>query len=380
MVSRVSRLYFVALLVLVLITIIFRAKFLKWMADTDKESEYELVRKYLLNDSPLYGHKRPKLWVHSSYAYNERLWKSFRDRGSLDLNQPYLHLTIRTIINHCGNDFNVCLIDDNTFGRIIPSWTVDMNRQSETMKVKFREYGMAQLVYFYGGMVVPNSFICTRNLSALYRRGVNANLDEESDVFPSSGTRMFVVERPNRRCDNAKDIHGRLLFLPDLYFFGAPKNHPMVLKLCEYLRPEPDVAFFSAESEFMGRTGRWLYNRRAKSDALESQDKTAVFVVSGEHTGVKTVKQTPVGVEKLLHEAAIDFDPDKLFGVFIPAQDILDRTHYEFFASLPAEAILTRSNLMASKYLQYSMVESSDLQSKLVRTKKEKNPESIVVL
>ena len=35
-------------------------------------NEDELIRKYLLNDSPLYGYNRPKLWVHSKYEYNAR--------------------------------------------------------------------------------------------------------------------------------------------------------------------------------------------------------------------------------------------------------------------------------------------------------------------
>ena len=59
--------------------------------------EYDLIRKYLLNDSPLYGFNKPKLWIHSKYEVNSRHWKSFQSRTSTDLNQPYLHLTIKTI-------------------------------------------------------------------------------------------------------------------------------------------------------------------------------------------------------------------------------------------------------------------------------------------
>ena len=50
--------------------------------------EYELIRKYLLNDSPLYGFNKPKLWIHSKYELNARKWKSFQSRTSTDLNQP----------------------------------------------------------------------------------------------------------------------------------------------------------------------------------------------------------------------------------------------------------------------------------------------------
>ena len=67
--------------------------------DTDKE-ERELIQKFLLNDTPLYGHNRPKLWIHTTYDINARKWKNFYSRNTTDLNQPYIHLTIKTIINH----------------------------------------------------------------------------------------------------------------------------------------------------------------------------------------------------------------------------------------------------------------------------------------
>ena len=82
-------------------------------------NEDELIRKYLLNDSPLYGYNRPKLWIHTTYEYNSRKWKSFESRSSTDLNQPYIHLTIRSIVNQCGDDFNICLIDDDSFSQLI---------------------------------------------------------------------------------------------------------------------------------------------------------------------------------------------------------------------------------------------------------------------
>ena len=65
----------------------------------ESNDEYELIRKYLLNDSPLYGYNRPKLWIHTKYEINSRKWKNFYSRNTTDLNQPYLHLTIKTIIN-----------------------------------------------------------------------------------------------------------------------------------------------------------------------------------------------------------------------------------------------------------------------------------------
>ena len=102
------------------------SNFFKKHFDNDNE-EYELIKEYLLNESPLYGNNRPKLWIHTKYELNARRWKDFSSRNSKDLNQDYLHLTIKTIINHNGEDFNICLIDDDSFSKLLPSWDIDLS-------------------------------------------------------------------------------------------------------------------------------------------------------------------------------------------------------------------------------------------------------------
>ena len=57
----------------------------------NNNDEYELIKKYLLNDSPLYGFNKPKIWIHSKYDINARKWKDFQSRNTTNLNQPYLH-------------------------------------------------------------------------------------------------------------------------------------------------------------------------------------------------------------------------------------------------------------------------------------------------
>ena len=86
----------------------------------DKLHEINIVKKYLLNESPnntleqLSSIKKPILWIHIDYALNSRKWQSFGTRNSKELNQDYLYLTIRSIINKCGQDFHIVLIDDDS--------------------------------------------------------------------------------------------------------------------------------------------------------------------------------------------------------------------------------------------------------------------------
>ena len=75
---------------------------------------------------------------------------------------------IKSIINKCGSDFNICLIDDSTFSKLIPGWTTDFSTLADPIKSNIRNLALARLLYNYGGFLIPSSFICLRNMFSLY--------------------------------------------------------------------------------------------------------------------------------------------------------------------------------------------------------------------
>ena len=300
----------------------------------EPDDEYDMIKKYLLNDSPLYGYNRPKLWIHTKYEINSRKWKDFYSRNTVDLNQPYIHLTIKTIIDHCGDDFNICLIDDETFSKLIPSWDIDLMTVAEPMKSHFRQLGLAQLVYFYGGMIVPNSFVCTRNLKDLY------------DTNTSDG-RPFVAEANNNTM-NVRDQKRRLLFIPDMYFMGAQRNDPTMKELVEYLKRLNKNPHFSSETDFVGSVSQWL---------LEAVNNMQINLIGGEIIGVKTDDRKAILLDNLMEEQFLKISY-KSVGIYIPADEILTRPKFQWFAVLPTEEILN-TNMIVSKYLKASIVDTT---------------------
>ena len=303
----------------------------------NREDEYELIRKYLLNDSPLYGYNKPKLWIHSKYEYNSRKWKSFMSRSSTDLNQPYLHLTVKTIINHCGNDFNVCLIDDESFSRLIPGWDVDISRLAEPKKAHYRELGMAELLYIYGGMVVPNSFVCLRNLMPLYLEGID-------------GDRPFVCEQINRHTNLAAESKTRA-FNSDTYFMGSPKRSPEIRLMADYLKKRNQNPHFFNEGEFVGNTSHWC-NTEISNRKMN--------IIDGDRVGIKSVNGRPILLEDLMQEGYLELSSHNNYGVYIPAEEILRRPKYQWFAVMPSDELL-KTNLIVVKYLATAIVDSIDV-------------------
>lgn len=305
---------------------------IKESISTESE-ENALIRKYLLNDSPLYGYNRPKLWIHTTYEYNSRMWKSFGSRASTDLNQPYIHLTVRSIVKHCGNDFNVCLIDDDSFNQLIPNWTIKVSELPAPARQSYRDLAMCELLYIYGGFVVPNTFICLRNLISLYQTGIENNTP-------------FVCETQNRY-ENL--IRGQRWnkFTSDIRFMGSPKRSPMMREMIEYLKIRTDNMHFNAEPDFFGYTSKWV-NHEVMREKIR--------LIDGLHIGVKTMDNKIVDLEDLLGQEPLHFCPKKTYGVMIPGSDILKRTCYQWFSVMSVEELLG-TDMNVTKYLRASLVD-----------------------
>lgn len=299
----------------------FGDKIKQGLASDDEENE--LIRKYLLNESPLYGMNRPKLWIHSTYDVNARKWKDFMSRNTTDLNQPYIHQTIRTIINHCGSDFNICLIDDESFSRLIPNWSVNLASMAEPHRSQYRDIAMLQILYLYGGIIVPNSFVCMKNLAPLYA--------ETSEGHP------YIGEGINRTVSNGN-------YAPTMKFMGARKGCPTIKKMLD----ENKIGIgghFTNEPKFVGAMEKWI------------QANGTFTLVSGKLIGTKTKRNKPILLEDLMGENYLDLDNDA-YGIMIPGDEVLMRTKYEWFAVLPTEQLL-KANPIIIKYIMSAHVHES---------------------
>lgn len=281
---------------------------------------YQEFRQYLLNDRTFGKNKKPLLWIHVPYEYNSRHWESFGSRSSMELNQPYLHLTVRSIIQHCDESFNIIIIDDHTFSKLMPNWTLQVDTLAEPIRSRVRQLAMAKLLYQYGGMQVPISFLCFRDLIHLYQRG-------------TQGNKAFVCEN----CDtNITSTHQSMF--PDAAFMGAPKEHPTLRNFAHFME-RTISGDFTAETTFLGEFNAWC--------------KQHMHIIPGTDVGVQTVNHEAVTVDTLLSENYIEYH-EQMYGIWIPASAILKRTHYEWFARLDAGQLL-ESRFILAKYMTLAL-------------------------
>lgn len=315
---------------LVAVASFFGNSFRDKIIDSETKDDYDLVKKYLLNDSAMYGKNRPKLWIHSSYELNARKWKNFMSRTSTDLNQPYLYLTIQSIINHCGDDFHICLVDDDSFEKLIPSWTMDLTLIPEPMKSRYRELAMVQLLYVYGGIVVPNSFLCTKPLIDIYKQGIATKTP-------------FIAEKIFYSGKNTS------LFMPDIRFIGSSKEDKNIKDLVNYLNVLIG-GHFHDENTFEGRIEKWCMNEVSHRN---------MEIIDGQVIGIKTKIGKPILLEDLMSNNFLGCDNSILHGIHIPKDELLRRPKFQWYSILPVDQVLAADNIL-SKYFKLSMVDGVD--------------------
>jgi hypothetical protein len=289
--------------------------------DDEHMRNYRLVKKYLLNDSSLAQSKKPIIWIHMAYEANARHWQSFFSRKTEDLNQPYQYLTLKSIIDKCGRDFNVCLIDDETFSNIIPGWTVDLSLVANPIKMKIRQLALAKILYHYGGFLLPSSFLCFQNLAPLYQ---SLTVDGK----------MFVGEMIART-----DVSDTVKFFPNTKFMGCLKESPTMAQYISYLEVNTSTDF-TAESHFTSAYGRWCFEKISRGE---------MNMIPADMLGVRDSRGKQVTVEMLMGNTFLHLS-DRVQGLYIPANELLKRTAYQWFTRLSAKQALA-SDTTVGKYL-----------------------------
>jgi hypothetical protein len=322
--------YIILFVILISLGILYQ-KYLEKQSKNTTFDDYGEIKRYLLKDKTLDKSKKPILWIHVPHEYNSRNWLSFGSRSSFELNQPYLYLTVKSIIKNCDESFNVVLIDDGSFEKIIPNWSINMDLISDPMKCYVRQLAIAKLIYTYGGLNVPISFLCFRDLIGLYNKGIN----DES---------MFVCENYDTNVTSTNK-----LFYPNANFMGARKENDTVKDFIHFM--ERSISDdYTAQTKFLGEFDGWCNNKIIKGK---------MRLIPGTDVGTRTVDDEPVTVETLLGDEYIHFY-GKSYGIWIPDKMILKRSRYEWFARSSPEQIF-QSQFILAKYIVLALAPDSHM-------------------
>ncbi len=322
--------YIILFVIIISLGILYQ-KYLEKQSNMIEYDNYSEIKKYLLKDKTLDKSKKPILWIYIPHEYNSRNWLSFGSRSSNELNQPYLYLTVKTIIKNCDESFKIVLIDDGSFEKLIPNWNINMSLLADPIKGYVRQLAMAKLIYTYGGLNVPISFLCFRDLISLYNKGTNDDT-------------MFVCENYDTNITSTNK-----LFYPDANFMGAKKENDTLKEFINFM--EQTISNdFTAQTKFLGEFDEWTNKKITKGK---------MRLIRGTDVGIRTIDDEPVTVDTLLGDDYIHFY-GKMYGIWIPAQTILKRRHYEWFARMSPEQIID-SQFILAKYIVLALAPDSHM-------------------
>jgi len=278
----------------------------KYKDKYDPEPEkvhFDLIQKYLLNERGIESNNKPIMWIFSDYEINSRHWKSFGSRNTNDLNQPYIHMCIELIIKWCGNSFNICLINSDSFDKLLKDWTINVNELSEPIRSRVITLGLFRILYKYGGTFIPNSMLILKDFKYFHERYLGANGCYFGEFVCRNVTSNLKQTFPNHK------------------LFGCTKKNINMKELCNYMESVISTDN-TTETEFVGNLDRVIF---------KLINRHAINKMPGNLLGTKTVNGDIVIIDDLLENSKIEFDKAAV-GIYLPSNEILKRQKYGWFA------------------------------------------------
>lgn len=289
--------------------------------DPDEELKgNDLVKKYLLNENIIYS--KPNIWIHVKKEKNTRNWINFGSRTTNDVNKPYIQICIESIIKYNQDKFNIFLIDDDSFSKLLSDWNVILSNVPEPIRGNVRRLGIMKILYTYGGISLPRSFLCMTCLQSFF----------ESTVYKS---KMFCVENVNRSVNQLENE-----FLPDDKIIGCIKFSEKMKNYIEFL--EKSIEEDSTdEFKVLGKKNLWLN---------EEVEKFNIKLIDSRLVGMKSTDNVYVGIEELLGDSIISFDKNKI-GIYLDECEIGKRNAYNWFNRMSKEQIFNSSTIIGEQML-----------------------------
>lgn len=303
---------------------------------------------------------KPILWVYLPERINE-LNQTGNAHGMWFTNALALW-------THCHDSFHVCFFDQWSLFQLLPEWTIDLRGMATTLQNKVLQLARMKLLYIYGGLMCPISFVCMRDLLPLWTAatqdqhvcvaethayvrtplaegsGSNASSCEQFEwVDGTGGSRgspdAESVLRDDRDPAKTDDMFPPAprggTFLPDLQMIGAPcKEHAAIRAICKELEAELGDDWYTLSDDLDGTIGHWIQQR------MHAANSTAAFAVRALDPvmiGARDTRGKPVLVDTCL-SPGFAATYKRAYGLWVPARELEQQgTHPWFLRLRPSE-------------------------------------------
>jgi hypothetical protein len=150
----------------------------------------------------------------------------------------------------------------------------------------------------------------------------------------TEGDKMFVCETTNRSITSTLSN-----YYPSLAFCGVKKDNNITKQLIAHVQ-ETMSTDFTSESEFQGKFEQWINSKLNKN----------INLINGTEIGVKMSDESPIIVDDLMSNNYLSLSKTA-FGIFIPADDVLKRNKFMWFARASEKQVLESNTIIGNHIL-----------------------------
>ena len=279
-----------------------------------KQKPSPLIEKFIFNKDKKFMNK-PFLWVFVDYDINSRKWLDFGSRNSRNLNRSYIEICLEQLIKVNGDDFNVVFVDDTSFRELIPGWDINLFETPDPIKIHIRLLSLIKLVYHYGGILCPSSFFALKKFLPLFKK-------HESFVFKS-------LQR--------YDMYNS--YVPNILFIGCKKNNPGVKKIMTYIETIREKDYYK---------DLYLF-KNINKQLLDLTNRNEITLLEGKLNGIRTKNNENIYINHLVEDSPIKLSKNAI-GLYIPKEDLEERTHYSWITYLSKKELLNSNTFMGKLF------------------------------
>ena len=268
---------------------------------------------YFFSELYLKKSKNRKLWLHLPFEKNSREWESFGSRSSHKLNLAYMSLCIKSIIDWCGQTYDIIIYDDTNIPAILPNTKVDLMKISGTLLDKYRELCKLEILYAYGGIMVPPSLFLRKNIKEI----------DDPKLW-------YVCETHN---DN------------NISFSNSIQSTQLMGSNAENSELAKYINVYSTEL-----TKDFVENHNFDINYFKTNN---IPYIDGRLIGTKTRYNDKITIEDLMSNKKIILDK-KHIGLYIPHEQLIKRRVYNWYCKLSEEEVL-KCQVFISYYMLSTM-------------------------
>ena len=226
---------------------------------------------------------KPFLWIYLENTYNCREWKNFYSRKSLDNIEPYIISCIYSILVNNQNDFNIIILNEENIRYYLPDLKECTGANCKNSIRKRLCLISMMLLTRYGGIWLPPSTICFKNLKNLY------NLTNNYDyISVSCSQNVQSCSKYNFQLDTNIVISKKNNKLFNLILTNCVKRgilnkndydyrheiEEIFYKTIRYLKNYQEFNYFEIPAQYIGSTDNW--DRLITIDNLLSSNRTVL--------------------------------------------------------------------------------------------------------